>query len=68
MTSLFVFLLCTQKLSMPVAAAILAAFAVVALLKYAGLMALAVPVAAVAGVIAALVVDALMLQGARNDR
>lgn len=68
MTSLFVFLLCTQRLSMPVAAAIFVAFAVVALLKYAGLTALAVPVGAVAGVITALVVDALMLQGARNDR
>ena len=68
MTSLFVFLLCTQKLSMPVAAAILVAFAVVALLKYVGLTALAVPVAAVTGVIAALVVDGLMLQGAHDAR
>lgn len=68
MTSLFVFLLCTQRLSMPVAAAILVAFAVVALLKYVGLTALAVPVAAVAGVIAALVVDGLMLQGAHDAR
>ena len=68
MTSLFVFLLCTQKLSMPVAAAILVAFGVVALFKYAGLTAFAVPVAAVAGVAAALVVDGLMLQGVRDAR
>lgn len=67
-TSLFVFLLCTQKLSMPVAAAILVAFGVVALLKYAGLAAFAVPVAAVAGVAAALVVGSLMFQGAHNAR
>lgn len=68
MTSLFVFLLCTQRLSVPVAAAIVAAFVVVMLLKYAGLTAFAVPVAAVAGVVAALAVDGLMLQGARNVR
>lgn len=70
-TSLFIYLLSTQRLSRGNVVAAVVAFAVVAALKYAGLANVAVPVAAVAGVAAALAAGAVAFgrgEGARDVR
>ena len=70
-TSLFIYLLSSQRLSLGNAVAAVMAFIVVAAFKYVGLANVAVPVAAVAGVAVALVVGAFASgrgEGARDVR
>ncbi len=62
-TSLFIFLLMSQQASRPNVAAALAAVLAVFLLKCVGASGVAVPVGAVAGVIAALAVAAILREG-----
>ncbi len=63
MTSLFVFLLVTQPVSRGAVVAALAAALTVAACKYTGATSVAVPLAAVVGVVAALLVGALEREG-----